>query len=111
MEFYYLVNYYFKYLELLDTIFLAFKKKPLRELLAFTLPFSRANSSCQSFFTFSTILPLPSSAGRNSTEKRALWVCKRLPFAQADIICQSWTVISLNLAVHVLMCTCWCSVT
>jgi hypothetical protein len=31
MEFYYMVNYYFKYLELLDTIFLALKKKPLRE--------------------------------------------------------------------------------
>jgi len=31
MEFYYMINYYFKYLELLDTVFLAFKKKPLRE--------------------------------------------------------------------------------
>jgi fatty acid elongase 3 len=30
MEFYYMINYYFKYLELLDTVFLAFKKKPLR---------------------------------------------------------------------------------
>lgn len=33
MEFYYMVNYYFKYLELLDTVFLAFKKKPLGEHL------------------------------------------------------------------------------
>lgn len=32
MEFYYMVNYFFKYLELLDTVFLAFKKKPLRTL-------------------------------------------------------------------------------
>lgn len=31
MEFYYMVNYYFKYLELLDTVFLALKKKPMRE--------------------------------------------------------------------------------
>jgi len=31
MEFYYLINYSFKYLELFDTIFLAFKKKPLRK--------------------------------------------------------------------------------
>ena len=31
MEFYYMVNYYFKYLELLDTVFLAFKKKPMRK--------------------------------------------------------------------------------
>lgn len=29
MEFYYMINYYFKYIELLDTVFLAFKKKPL----------------------------------------------------------------------------------
>jgi fatty acid elongase 3 len=29
MEFYYMINYYFKYLELVDTVFLAFKKKPL----------------------------------------------------------------------------------
>lgn len=31
-----MVNYYFKYLELLDTVFLAFKKKPLRELSPFS---------------------------------------------------------------------------
>lgn len=30
MEFYYMINYYFKYLELLDTVFLALKKKPMR---------------------------------------------------------------------------------
>ncbi|KAF9459906.1 elongase of fatty acids ELO [Collybia nuda] len=35
MEFYYMVNYYFKYLELLDTVFLAFKKKPLQFLHVF----------------------------------------------------------------------------
>ncbi|EMD42057.1 hypothetical protein CERSUDRAFT_42249 [Gelatoporia subvermispora B] len=29
LEFYYMINYYFKYLELLDTVFLALKKKPL----------------------------------------------------------------------------------
>jgi len=35
MEFYYMVNYYFKYLELLDTVFLAFKKKPMQFLHVF----------------------------------------------------------------------------
>jgi hypothetical protein len=30
LEFYYMINYYYKYLELLDTVFLALKKKPLR---------------------------------------------------------------------------------
>jgi hypothetical protein len=30
MELYYMLNYYFKYIEFLDTVFLALKKKPLR---------------------------------------------------------------------------------
>ena len=29
METYYMINYYFKYWELADTVFLALKKKPL----------------------------------------------------------------------------------
>ncbi|KZS92956.1 GNS1/SUR4 membrane protein [Sistotremastrum niveocremeum HHB9708] len=35
LEFYYLINYYIKYLELIDTVFLALKKKPLAFLHVF----------------------------------------------------------------------------
>jgi fatty acid elongase 3 len=35
LEFYYMINYYFKYLELFDTVFLALKKKPLQFLHVF----------------------------------------------------------------------------
>ncbi|KDQ06920.1 hypothetical protein BOTBODRAFT_60325 [Botryobasidium botryosum FD-172 SS1] len=35
LEFYYIINYYIKYLELLDTVFLALKKKPLAFLHVF----------------------------------------------------------------------------
>ncbi|KAI0735156.1 elongase of fatty acids ELO [Earliella scabrosa] len=35
LEFYYMINYYFKYIELIDTMFLALKKKPLAFLHVF----------------------------------------------------------------------------
>lgn len=35
LEFYYMINYFFKYVELLDTVFLALKKKPLAFLHVF----------------------------------------------------------------------------
>jgi len=35
-----MINYYFKYLELLDTVFLALKKKPLRSYFSDQFPHS-----------------------------------------------------------------------
>ncbi|CDO71575.1 hypothetical protein BN946_scf184911.g45 [Trametes cinnabarina] len=35
LQFYYMINYYFKYIELVDTVFLALKKKPLAFLHVF----------------------------------------------------------------------------
>ncbi|PPQ69639.1 hypothetical protein CVT26_001515 [Gymnopilus dilepis] len=78
LEFYYMINYYFKYLELLDTVFLALKKKPLQFLHVFH--HSATALLCYTQLNGKTSIP-------NSRLKST----------------QSWSVIVLNLAVHVVM--------
>ncbi|KAF7328363.1 Elongation of fatty acids protein [Mycena venus] len=85
MEFYYMINYYFKYLELLDTVFLALKKKPLR---ATCNTYLRLHIDC-----------LPGFLHVFHHSATALLCCSAL----IGKISGSWIPISLNLAVHVLM--------
>ncbi|OJA20414.1 hypothetical protein AZE42_07494 [Rhizopogon vesiculosus] len=69
LELYYMVNYYFKYYEFIDTLFLVLKKKPL----TFLHVFHHASTAILAFIQLN---------GKLSP---------------------SWTVISINLLVHVIM--------
>ena len=44
MEFYHMINYYIKYLELIDTVFLALKKKPLGGYLIYSATWTYPDS-------------------------------------------------------------------
>lgn len=69
LEFYYIINYYFKYYEFLDTLFLVLKKKPL----TFLHVFHHASTALLAFVQLNGNLS------------------------------PSWTVVSINLLVHVVM--------
>jgi fatty acid elongase 3 len=68
LELYYRINYALKYVELLDTLFLTLKKKPLRTLCAknhFSSKFTYNFLMPQGFFTSTTTHPPSSSATCN----------------------------------------------
>jgi hypothetical protein len=65
LEFYYMINYYFKYLELLDTVFLALKKKPLGMFFVDKGEKQLKLMSLQHSCMYSTILPRLPCASRN----------------------------------------------
>lgn len=108
MEFYYMINYYFKYLELLDTLFLAFKKKPLGKSCRLEIFLLRWCLNIWSAFlhvfhhSATALLCYSQLNGRTSVVSAIMlsYHCCHIHF-----ILQSWVVISLNLAVHVIMCT------
>ena len=100
-----MINYYFKYLELLDTVFLALKKKPLGMSFNWTGSFIYSTSGsflacfpplCDCFVMFYAT-QWENECGIYPREPRK-------PPMLTIHCSQSWVVISLNLTVHVIMC-------
>jgi fatty acid elongase 3 len=95
-----MINYYIKYVELIDTVFLVLKKKPLgtpplESILVLLLMISipprfPPRCYCRSL--------LHSARGRD--------FCRESNVSDKDtkLTSQQWVVISLNLTVHVIMC-------
>jgi len=102
------MNYYCKYWELIDTIFLALKKKPLSACsLSNLAACSALRYSRQHSYTSSTMRQLLCCAIHSWMERLASYVTfvHLSSPRQNSYTHQQWAVISLNLAVHVLMCT------
>ncbi|CAD6566167.1 MAG: hypothetical protein TREMPRED_002295 [Tremellales sp. Tagirdzhanova-0007] len=96
---YYMINYYIKYVELIDTIFLVLKKKPLGEL---------GFSAVYSTMSLNNPIPVrPSYTLDTSTAFLHVFhhaATAVLCFTQLEgTTSVQWVVITLNLLVHVLM--------
>lgn len=91
LEFYYMINYSFKYIELIDTVFLALKKKPLRT--------SRTPVVCEMLLNTS-IFDLAFLHVFHHSATAALCYVQLNGKTST-----SWVPITLNLTVHVIMCT------
>lgn len=74
LEFYYMINYYFKYIELFDTVFLALKKKPLGMRYRVVCGIHALTGHIQLSFMYFIILPLLCYALCNLTAKRVWYV-------------------------------------
>jgi fatty acid elongase 3 len=106
-----MINYYIKYVELIDTVFLALKKKPLG--VSRPIRFILGELNLEHLFTaFLHVFHHAATAllCYGQLQGRTPVVRILSPFQLAygsdnnDVCVQSWTVIVLNLGVHVVMC-------
>jgi len=73
-----MINYYFKYLELLDTVFLALKKKPLGVFLCCSFSITLLSLTLKLFYMFSITLQRQCYVLHNLMERPAWYVPLRV---------------------------------